>query len=119
MTKMLLTAAILTLGITSAMAEGYSTMPKKFQGVWADAIDSDMGPCPLFIDAKTVSHCNRDYPQKLIKIEAGDENLNSVIVTWPFGQGRTTIVYRLIKSNGRQGLISSDSSSDLHLYWRR
>lgn len=95
------------------------TMPKKFQGVWFDAEDGNT--CPLFINANSVSHCNRSDPLKLVKIEPGDEELNTVIVTWR-SPHPVSKVYKLVKSGGRQGLIDVNAESPavgIGLYWKK
>jgi hypothetical protein len=103
---------------TTAMAD-YSlpSMPKKFQGTW---IDAESSTCPLFITANTVSHCSPNGKLKLISIQPGDKELNTVNVTWlaPFP---IKAVYRLINSGGRWALVSvnPESPTSIGLFWKK
>jgi hypothetical protein len=118
MKTLLATVAAAMLISTAAMAD-YSlpSMPKKFQGTWTDA---ESPTCPLFINANTVSHCSPNGKLRLVSIEPGDEELNTVTVTWlaPFP---IKSVYRLIKSGGRQALVSvnAESPTSIGLFWKK
>ena len=116
--KKLLYAVALTLTVSPATAE-YSepAMPKKFQGTWIEAQDTT---CPLFINANTVSHCTPHDKLKLVSIMPGNEEFSAVIVTWlaPFP---VKVIYRLIKSGGRQALVSvnAESPTSIQLFWKK
>jgi hypothetical protein len=116
--KKLLYAVALTLTVSPATAD-YSlpAMPKKFQGTWTEAQDTT---CPLFINANTVSHCSPNGKLKLVSIQPGDEELNTVTVTWlaPFP---IKVIYRLIKSGGRPALVSvnAESPTSIQLFWKK
>ena len=120
MKRTLLTTAAMTLLATTAMADGYSAMPKKFQGTW---IDAEGGVCPLIVRANTISVCGPSEPFKLISIEAGDEELTSVIVKWKSNPNALAVdqVYRLIKINGRLAMIevNADAPTIIGLYWKK
>src|SRR5262245_32636075 len=118
--KTILLAATMLASAMSAAAADYSlpAMPKKFQGVWAEAKG---GSCPLFINANTASHCDPSGKLKLLKIEPGDEELNTVTVTWVSGLSKTRVVYKVIKDGNRKALVSvnaDDPTVGIGLYWR-
>ena len=118
MKTLLATVAAAMLMSTAATAD-YSlpAMPKKFQGTW---IEAESPTCPLFINANTVSHCSPNGKLRLVSIEPGDEELNTVTITWlaPFP---IKVVYRLIKSGGRQALVSvnAESPTSIGLFWKK
>jgi hypothetical protein len=90
--------AIIALG-NIAMAEyTLPAVPKKFQGAWICA----EGGAPMTIGTNTVSFVGPSDKPKLISIEPGDEELNTVIVKWLPNPGArvTAAVWKLIKKKG-------------------
>jgi hypothetical protein len=99
--------AITALGNIAIADYTLPAVPKKFQGVWV-CIDG-----PLTIGANTVSYGGPKDSLKLISIEPGDEELNTVIVKWSTNPGVNVIamVWKLVKLNGQPVLMDINYES--------
>ena len=101
--------AIIALGNIAMADYTLPAVPKKFQGAWICA----GGGAPTTIGTNTVSFGGPSDKLKLISIEPGDEELNTVIVKWLPNPGAsvTAKVWILIKLNGQQFLMDINYES--------
>jgi hypothetical protein len=99
--------AINVLGNIAMADYKLPAVPKKFQGAWV------CSGGPLTIGANTVSHGGPKDSLKLISIEPGDEELDTVIVKWSTNPGVNVIamVWKLVKLNGQQALMDINYES--------
>jgi hypothetical protein len=101
--------AITTLGNIAMADYTLPAVPKKFQAAWICA----EGGAPTTISTNTVSFGGPSDKLKLISIEPGDEELNTVIVKWSTNPGVNVIakIWKLIKLNGQQFLMDVNYES--------
>ena len=99
--------AVTALGNIAIADYTLAAVPKKFQGVWV-CIGG-----PLAIGATTVSFGDPKDSIKLISIEPGDEELNTLVVKWSTNPGVNVIakVWRLVKLSGQPVLMDINYES--------
>jgi hypothetical protein len=104
--------AIIALGNIAMADYTLPAVPKKFQGAWICVTAGGAPTPPTTIGTNTVSFGGPSDKLKLISIEPGDEELNTVIVKWlPNPGASVTEVWILIKLNGQQFLMEINYES--------